>query len=76
MSKQPHLAGQKMRAFRTSLKPPLSAEDFADRYGFSRPAVYRWEVEGVVPRITTVLRCKELGICEPEDWTEPARKAA
>ncbi len=76
MSKQPHRAGQKIRAFRNALTPPLSAEDFADLYGFSRAPMYRWEVEGIVPVFTTIMKFKELGICEPEDWLAPALKAA
>ncbi|MAY78583.1 MAG: hypothetical protein CL802_13590 [Citromicrobium sp.] len=76
MGKQRHLAGQKIRQWRTERKPPLSGEEFADRYGYARAAVYRWEVSGQIPILETVMRLKELGICEPEDWMKPATKVA
>ena len=76
MSNTPHLAGQKIRQFRAEHEPPLSAEEFAEEYGFSLVMVYRWEAQGKVPLLRTVMRFNTLGICAPEDWLLPAEAVA
>ncbi len=75
-----HLAGQKIRAWREKHDPPLSAEEFGQRYGEPEPwpsrTVYGWEAKGKVPRKPTQKRLAELGICEPADFLEPAEDHA
>lgn len=72
-----HKAGQKIRAWREAHIPPLSAEEFGERYGaperWASRTVYGWEAKGKVARPPVQKRLAELGICEPADWVEPVR---
>jgi NAD+ synthase (glutamine-hydrolysing) len=71
-----HLAGEKIRAWRESRDPPLSAGEFGELYGVPEPwpsrTVYGWEAQGKIPRASAQRRLAELGICQPEDWLRPA----
>ncbi len=71
-----HKAGQKIRAWREAHDPPLSADEFGERYGAPRPwpsrTVYGWEAKGKIPRAAAQRRLADLGICKPEDWLLPA----
>ncbi|OYW44408.1 MAG: NAD(+) synthase [Sphingomonadales bacterium 32-68-7] len=71
-----HKAGQKIRAWREAHQPPLSANEFGERYGVpeSWPSrtVYGWEAKGKIPRAAAQRRLAELEICRPEDWLLPA----
>jgi NAD+ synthase (glutamine-hydrolysing) len=75
-----HRAGQKIRAWRETQVPPLSAGEFGERYGAPRPwpsrTVYGWEAKGKIPRAAAQRRLAELGICRPEDWLLPAEGPA
>ncbi len=70
-----HRAGTKIRHWRESHSPPLSAEEFGVRYG--QPAawpsrtVYGWEAKGKIARASVQKRLAELGVCDPGDWLEP-----
>ncbi|MCB2087942.1 MAG: NAD(+) synthase [Sphingomonadaceae bacterium] len=70
-----HRAGEKIRIWRESHDPPLSAEEFGARFGVPGPwpsrTVYGWETKGKVPRAGAQRRLAELGICQPEDWLSP-----
>ncbi len=67
-----HRAGEKLRAWRESRNPPLSAEDFGALYGVPDPwpsrTIYGWEAQGKIPRPAAQRRLADLGICQPEDW--------
>ena len=71
-----HLAGMKIRQWRESHNPPLSAEEFGARYGqpgvWPSRTVYGWEAKGKIARASVQKRLAELAICEPGDWLEPA----
>ncbi len=73
-----HVAGAKIRAFRETHDPPLSAGEFGTRYGDPEPwpsrTVYGWEARGKIARASVQKRLADLGICEPADWLEPASK--
>jgi NAD+ synthase (glutamine-hydrolysing) len=75
-----HKAGQKVRAWRETHDPPLSAGEFGERYGAPAPwpsrTVYGWEAKGKIPRAAAQRRLAELGICRPEDWLLPADAVA
>ncbi|MEO0062083.1 MAG: hypothetical protein RLZZ08_643 [Pseudomonadota bacterium] len=67
-----HLAGQKIRAWRESQRPPLSAGDFGRAFGpWPSRTVYGWESHGKIPRADAQRRLAELGICQPQDWLQP-----
>ena len=69
-----HRAGEKIRTWRESQDPPLTAEEFGEKYGEPDPwpsrTVYGWETKGRIPRASIQRRLAELGICEPGDWLE------
>ena len=71
-----HLAGYKLRQWRETHQPPLSAEQFGARYGQPKPwpsrTVYGWEAKGKIARASVQKRLADLGVCEPADWLEPA----
>jgi NAD+ synthase (glutamine-hydrolysing) len=71
-----HRAGAKIRAFREALDPPLTAEEFGQRYGepdaWPSRTVYGWEAKGKIARAAVQRRLSQLGICEPADWLAPA----
>ncbi len=71
-----HKAGIRIRAFREAHDPPLSAGEFGERFGAPQPwpsrTVYGWEVKGKIPRPAVQKRLAELGICDAQDWLEPA----
>jgi len=71
-----HKAGQKIRAWREAHHPPLSADEFGERYGapeaWPSRTVYGWESKGKIPRAAAQRRLADLGICRPEDWLLPA----
>src|SRR5690606_29789005 len=71
-----HKAGRKIREWRESHAPPLSAGEFGQRYGapesWPSRTVYGWETKGKIPRPAVQKRLAELGICQPSDWIEPA----
>jgi NAD+ synthase (glutamine-hydrolysing) len=71
-----HLAGQKIRAWRESRDPPLSALQFGEAFGMPQAwpsrTVYGWESQGKIPRASAQRRLAELGICQPDDWLQPA----
>ena len=75
-----HRAGARIRRYRETHDPPLSAEEFGLRYGAPEPwasrTVYGWEVKGKVARPPVQKRLAELGICDPGDWLEPAEPPA
>ena len=70
-----HEAGRKIRAWRERHKPPLSAQEFGERFGQPDPwpsrTVYGWESKGKIARVVVQKRLAQLGICEPSDWLEP-----
>jgi len=72
-----HLAGFKIRQWREAHDPPLSAEEFGERYGDPWPSrtVYGWEAKGKIARAPVQKKLAELGVCEPSDWLEPAKSA-
>ncbi len=74
-----HRAGEKIRAWRESQRPPLTAEEFGKRFGKPEPwpsrTVYGWETRGKIPRAGIQRRLAELGICEPADWLDPPLQA-
>ena len=67
-----HLAGYKLRQWRETHQPPLSAEQFGARYGQPKPwpsrTVYGWEAKGKIARASVQKRLADLGVCEPADW--------
>jgi NAD+ synthase (glutamine-hydrolysing) len=69
-----HLAGMKIRQWRESRNPPLSAEEFGEKFGDPWPSrtVYGWEAKGKIARSPVQKRLAEMGICSLEDWLEPA----
>ena len=71
-----HRAGQKIRAWRETYNPPLTAEEFGALYGDPAPwpsrSVYGWEAQGKIARAAVQKRLAELGICTAADWLEPA----
>ena len=67
-----HIAGQKLKAWRLSQEPPLSAEEFASRHGFKTQTVFGWESKGRIARADAQRKLSELGICQPADWITPA----
>src|SRR5690606_30338308 len=67
-----HKAGEKIRAWRESRDPPLSAAEFGELHGWPSRTVYGWEAQGKIPRAAAQRRLAELGICQPEDWLRPA----
>jgi len=71
-----HKAGRLIREWRLAHDPPLSAEEFGERYGRPGPwrgqTVYNWEARGKIARPAAQRRLAELGICRPSDWLEPA----
>src|SRR5690606_22607362 len=75
-----HRAGKKIRAWRETHDPPLSAGEFGERYGapsaWPSRTVYGWEAKGKIPRAAAQRRLAELGICQPEDWLLPPSGAA
>ncbi len=74
-----HKAGEKIRAWRESRRPPLTAAEFGQKFGEPEPwpsrTVYGWETRGKIPRPGIQKRLAELGICQPDDWLEPAEDA-
>lgn len=74
-----HKAGKKIRAWREAHKPPLSAEEFGEKYGAPNPwpsrTVYGWERRGKVARSAIQKRLAELGICTIDDWLQPTDQA-
>lgn len=75
-----HRAGQKIRQWRESHQPPLSAEEFGRLCGapdgWPSRTVYGWEAKGKIPRPPVQKRLAELGICAPQDWLEPVAPPA
>ena len=67
-----HRAGLKLKAWRQSRIPPLSAEDFASAHGFKTQTVFGWESKGRIARPAAQRQLAALGICEPADWITPA----
>ena len=67
-----HRAGSKIKSWRLAQKPPLSAEQFASRFGFKTQTVFGWETKGRIARADAQRKLASLGICEPADWIEPA----
>ncbi|QIG55067.1 NAD(+) synthase [Altererythrobacter sp. BO-6] len=69
-----HLAGYKIRHWRETQQPPLSAEEFGVKFGDPWPSrtVYGWEAKGKIARAPVQKKLADLGICAPEDWLEPA----
>ena len=69
-----HKAGQKIRRWRETRTPPLTAEEFGIRYGVPEPwpsrTVYGWESKGKIARAAVQRRLADLGICQPSDWVE------
>ena len=74
-----HKAGEKIRAWRESQRPPLTAAEFGEKYGkpdaWPSRTVYGWETRGKIPRPGIQRRLAELGICEPGDWLTPPSEA-
>ncbi|MFN2100969.1 NAD(+) synthase [Altererythrobacter sp. MF3-039] len=70
-----HKAGAKIRSWREAQEPPLSAEEFGQRFGKPKPwpsrTVYGWEKRGKIARASVQKRLEELGICSVSDWMEP-----
>lgn len=73
MQMSSHRAGEKIRAWRKA--ESLTAEQFADRAGVTLSMVYGWETQGKVARPKAQRRLREMGVCEPGDWIEPASPA-
>lgn len=75
-----HEAGRKLRAWRESRDPPLTAEEFGRAYGNPDPwpsrTVYGWETKGKIPRAAAQRRLAELGIADAADWLQPAMQPA
>lgn len=67
-----HEAGRKIRIWRETHDPPLSAGEFGQLYGEPAPwpsrTVYGWETKGKIARPAVQRRLAQLGICKPEDW--------
>jgi len=74
-----HRAGEKIRAWRESQRPPLTAAEFGEKYGdpeaWPSRTVYGWETRGKIPRPGIQKRLADLGICDPGDWLEPPSEA-
>ena len=71
-----HRAGQMLRAWRMRQQPPISVEQFADRYGFKTQTVFGWESKGRIARVEAQRRLAELGIAQPADWIASAAPEA
>jgi NAD+ synthase (glutamine-hydrolysing) len=75
-----HKAGEKIRAWRESQRPPLTAAEFGRKFGEPEPwpsrTVYGWETGGKIPRRGIQKRLADIGICDLGDWLEPASDAA
>jgi len=73
-----HKAGEKIRAWRESQQPPLTAAEFGRIHGkpdaWPSRTIYGWETQGKIPRPGIQRRLSELGICEPADWLEPVEE--
>jgi hypothetical protein len=77
----PHAAGAKIRKWRTTNS--WSARELGERLGAALgrkpvPAttVLGWEQRGKEARVDIRRVLHEWKICEPEDWLQPAAKAA
>jgi transcriptional regulator with XRE-family HTH domain len=62
-----HRAATKIRQWRKSQRPPLSASDLAAKVGISPTLAYRIE-NGSRPHGDVMARIHALGACAPEDW--------
>ena len=75
-----HKAGAKIRHFRETHDPPLSADEFGEQFGkpdlWPRHTIYGWETHGKRARPEAMRRLAQLGICELQDWLEPAKQEA
>jgi len=75
-----HRAGEKIRAWRESQRPPLTAVEFGRKFGEPDPwpsrTVYGWETRGKIPRAGIQKRLADLGICDAGDWLEPPSETA
>ena len=69
-------AGQLLRAWRLRQDPPLSVEQFAERFGFKTQTVFGWESKGRIARADAQRRLAELGIAQAGDWIAPAAPEA
>ena len=69
-------AGQLLRAWRLRQEPPLSVEQFAERFAFKTQTVFGWESKGRIPRADAQRRLAELGIAQAADWIAPAAPEA
>ena len=71
-----HLAGFKLRRWRETHDPPLSADQFGARYGLPNPwpsrTVYGWEAKGKIARASVQKRLAELGVAIRTGRTAPA----
>src|SRR6476660_6298368 len=71
-----HRAGQLLKAWRLRHDPPLSVEQFAERFGFKTQTVFGWESKGRIPRADAQRRLAEIGIAQPADWIAAASPEA
>lgn len=67
------LAAHKIKRFREENR--LSAAQLADELGVSQPAVFYWETGQKKPRMAMQAALHRRGICEPNDWHQPAPAA-
>ena len=67
-----HRAGQLLRGWRLRHEPPLSVEQFAERFGFKTQTVFGWERKGRIARAEAQRRLAEAGIAQPADWIASA----
>jgi NAD+ synthase (glutamine-hydrolysing) len=71
-----HRAGQMLRSWRLRHEPPLSVEQFAERFGFKTQTVFGWESKGRIARAAAQRRLAEAGIAQPADWIASAAPEA
>ena len=71
-----HRAGQMLKAWRLRHEPPLSVEQFADRFGFKTQTVFGWESKGRIARPDAQRRLAQLGVAQPADWIASAAPEA
>ncbi len=64
------LAAFKIKRFRKECR--LTATQLAEQLGVTQPAVIYWEKGQKCPKPAMQRKLHERGICEPNDWHEPA----
>lgn len=68
------LGAHKLRQWRTN--EGLARVEAGALLGVSETAIYFWETGKKVPRHGNLAKLRDLGVCKPNDWHEPAPPTA